>query len=278
MRMHGVWSISIYSYICTSTLIAALDDHPSSPSRSKREVQGVLRGLECPKTPMTWEESKKFCTGKGKVLAIPRNLKQMKLIKDVCKANVWIGAKELGYETLQDFVFLDGSTVAKELWDPGQPQSHVQSIEECVLLEVGGKLHDYPCDHKYPPVCHNTRRDKHGIWRGWECSNWAMTWSEAKNFCAGKGKTLALPKSVDVLEWVNWYCKKNVWIGAKRSREFLLLDGSTVPKELWDRNQPDPYDKTKTKEECVYLASKGKLHNYRCNHKLRPACHYSDTK
>merc|ERR1719259_5598 len=106
------------------------------------------------------------------------------------------------------------------------------------------------------------------------CGNEKLTWHQASYYCEVRGQHLAIPRSFAELVHIRDFCKKQVWIGAHVYHHmyggpFIFIDGTHVPKSMWDQLQPNNNDDRG--EYCAALITH-KLHDYNCEKRFHPAC------
>ncbi|XP_069051542.1 CD209 antigen-like protein C isoform X3 [Lepisosteus oculatus] len=96
----------------------------------------------------TWEEAKQYCLNQDSELTMIKSEAELQFIEGTIRLNHWVGLNDLQREN--DWKWLDGSSVTKTFWLPGEPNDHGK--EDCGEIK-NGRLNDMPCSFKQHWIC-----------------------------------------------------------------------------------------------------------------------------
>ncbi|CAB3242419.1 unnamed protein product [Arctia plantaginis] len=107
--------------------------------------------------PRTWKDAKQMCALEGARFFYPEDEKEAEAVLAFWKEthpfdDIFIGISDLVAKGVYETI--DGLPIGDvfDKWDGGEPNNGNDN-EDCVVLKKHGKLHDYPCFHKFPFIC-----------------------------------------------------------------------------------------------------------------------------
>ncbi|KAK7097065.1 lymphocyte antigen 75-like [Littorina saxatilis] len=232
-------------------------------------------------TAKTWREARDWCFNmQASLVSITTRMEQLfvqSLIQNTSSLALWIGLNKLNFG--HGFQWSDGSPVAYENWDVGEP-NNFGFLENCVdILPRNGKWNDDVCTRKQGFVCEQivnftipsttTTPAPTGFcppgYRafGNKClrvfgsseGEQLLDWSRAWNFCTafGPGYTLASIGSVAENLFVITLLGDNqlsAWFGLRRLGDgsFAWTDNAEITFTNWDDGEPSG-----GVQSCVYM-------------------------
>ncbi|XP_064101211.1 macrophage mannose receptor 1-like [Macrobrachium nipponense] len=230
-------------------------------------------------------------------LHTPKELAYITVMVGMYNAEAWIG---LQYE-MEDYVWVDQSTVDYTPWAPGEPNGQYMA-ENCVeVLYPTGLMNDISCYNMYGYICamkqdpsitepttfpkcdppyDNYYHYKDDCYRS---ERTPMSWDDAEKTCADEGAHLA--SAYDLNEgaflWILGQDSSIVhpWIGLNDRRvqsTYEWTDNWPVSYTNWGKDQPQV---NVTDKNCVMLDSDdGRWYNEKCE-ELKPfLCKHSEDK
>ncbi|XP_034543148.1 C-type lectin domain family 4 member F-like [Notolabrus celidotus] len=104
----------------------------------------------------TWQESRADCQSRGADLMIINSREEQNFVNGF-KKTLWIGLSDT--QTEGEWKWVDGTPLTKSFWNPGEPNSHQASEEDCVETQQyqrENSWNDAPCQIKKPWICEKT--------------------------------------------------------------------------------------------------------------------------
>ncbi|KAM3618603.1 uncharacterized protein V6R79_022405 [Siganus canaliculatus] len=111
------------------------------------------RGFVLVSTSMNWTEAQSYCRNHHTDLASVRNMEENNEVMNLVPSGqtAWIGLFRDSWK------WSDGSSLSFTYWRQGEPNSNIETQENCALSN-SGRWEDWPCDTKTAFICYSAPR------------------------------------------------------------------------------------------------------------------------